>query len=193
MISQKLNEYCYVMTEFSLLKYKMNSKEFKHKILPLSNRIYPMAMRLLADEDDAMDAVQEIMIKCWNNRKKIKNHLNQKGYVSLLAKNHCLDKIRNLKVEQANQAYYNLIAETYVDKAQIEQYELFGLVEKVISKLPKQQKEIIQMRDIDGFEFDEIVDITELKIEHIRVILSRARKYVRQELNKIYSYEQRRN
>ena len=171
----------------------MNSKEFKQKILPLSNRIFPMAARMLADEEEGMDAVQEIMMKCWNHRKKISNHPNYKGYVFLLAKNHCLDRIRNKKVEQANQAYYKLIAETFVDHAQIEQQELFKIIEQVIGKLPDQQKEIIQMRDVDGFDFDEIVAITNLKIEHIRVLLSRARKYVRLELKNIYSYEPRRN
>jgi RNA polymerase sigma-70 factor, ECF subfamily len=171
----------------------MNSKEFKQKILPLSNRIYPMAARMLADEEEAMDAVQDIMIKCWNHRSKISNHPNYKGYVFLMAKNYCLDRIRNKKVEQANQAYYKLIAETFVNNTQIEQHELSNMIERVIDKLPDQQKEIIQMRDVDGFEFDEIIAITNLKIEHIRVLLSRARKYVRFELKKIYSYEPRRN
>jgi len=46
------------------------------------------------------------------------------------------------------------------------------------------------MRDLYGFEFDEIAVITSLKSEHIRVLLSRARKYVSVELEKIYSYEQ---
>ena len=44
--------------------------------------------------------------------------------------------------------------------------------------------------DIDGLEFEEIAAIVGLKIEHVRVLLSRARKIIREKLTKIYSYEQ---
>jgi RNA polymerase sigma-70 factor (ECF subfamily) len=45
------------------------------------------------------------------------------------------------------------------------------------------------MRDLDGYEFFEIAAATQLKIEHVRVLLSRARKQVSIKLGKIYSYE----
>ena len=45
------------------------------------------------------------------------------------------------------------------------------------------------LRDLDGLEYDEIAEITKLNVEHIRVLLSRARKQVSAKLKKIYSYE----
>ncbi len=170
----------------------MNSKAFKNQILPLTQRIFPMATRMLQDEEEARDAVQEIMIKLWNNRKQLGKHSNLAGYVFLTARNHCLDCLRKRNTVEANQAYQQLIADVYENQDINDFKELSKIVLQIIESLPENQKEVMQLRDLDGFEFEEIAEITNLKIEHIRVLLSRARKYVRIELEKIYSYEPRR-
>ncbi len=171
----------------------MNSKAFKHKVLPLSVRVFPMAARMLQDEEEAHDAVQEIMIKLWNHRQQLAKHPNIAGFVFLTARNYCLDQIRKRNIAKANQAYQELIADVYADQGLYDFKELSKIVEQIINTLPENQKQVILMRDIDGLEFEEIVAVTAFKIEHIRVLLSRARKHVRIELEKIYSYEPRRN
>ncbi len=170
----------------------MNSKAFKNRILPLSQRIFPMAARMLTDEEEARDAVQEIMIKLWNKRKELGNHPNIPGFVFLLARNYCLDQLRKRNIAEANKAYQELIADVYEDQGINDFKELSKIVLQIIETLPENQKEVMQLRDLDGFEFEEIAAITKLKIEHIRVLLSRARIQVRIELEKIYSYEPRR-
>ena len=68
-------------------KYKMKTKDFEDKVLSLSDRIYPMVVRMLGNNGSAEDAVQEIMIKLWDRRKKIGNHPNIHGFVFLTARN----------------------------------------------------------------------------------------------------------
>jgi len=171
----------------------MNSKVFKNQILPLSQRIFPMAARMLQDTEEAQDAVQEIMIKLWNHRKQLEKHPNLPGFVFLTARNYCLDQLRKKNIAEANLAYQELIADVYEDQGINDFKELSKIVLQIIETLPENQKEVIQLRDFDGLEFEEIIEVTKLKIEHIRVLLSRARKYVRIELEKIYSYEPGRN
>ena len=62
-------------------------------------------------------------------------------------------------------------------------------VHEIIDKLPEQQKIIIQMRDIENCDYDEIAEVTQLSLNNIRVNLSRARKKVRDTLLKIQNYE----
>lgn len=71
----------------------------------------------------------------------------------------------------------------------LELSELTTLIKEILKELPDQQGEIMIMRDIDGLEFQEIAAITKLKIEHVRVLVSRARKHVGSKLKDIYSYE----
>ena len=54
--------------------------------------------------------------------------------------------------------------------------------------LPEKQKMIMQLRDIEQFEFVEISQMLEINETAIRVALSRARKVVREQLIKQYNY-----
>jgi RNA polymerase sigma-70 factor, ECF subfamily len=75
-----------------------------------------------------------------------------------------------------------------MDKSQ-EQQEMLMIVQQVIDTLTENQREVIQLRDIDGMEFEEIAEITAMDVPYIRVLLSRARKTVKEKLEKIYAYE----
>lgn len=160
----------------------MNSKEFKDNILPLADKIFPMVLRFLGNDAEAQDAVQEIIIKLWMKKNKLDHHPNLMGFVFLTARNFCLDLLRQKQKEILVRTNKDLIADFYIDEDRNELENLLILIRKSIDKLPENQKEIILLRDIDGFTFEEIVAITNLKIEHIRVLLSRARKQVRLQL-----------
>ena len=147
-----------------------------------------MAARMLGNEEDAQDAVQEIMIKLWKCKKQLKKHPNLNGFVFLTARNHCLDRLRKKNTEQPYSGYQEKIPQEYQDH--LEYTEVFSFVQEIIKQLPDNQKMVMVLYDIDGLEFEEIAAIVGLKIEHVRVLLSRARKMVREKLTKIYSYEQ---
>lgn len=167
----------------------MNKLEFKTKVFSLSERLYPLLYRLLGNRVKVEDALQEIMLKLWLKRKHIENHPNIKGFVFLTARNYCIDILRknNPELEDSTLYFNYLTSET--GHQHLELKELNDLILKIIEKLPQQQAEILVLKDLDGFEFDEISSLTKLKIEHVRVLLSRARKQVRLELKDIYSYE----
>ena len=167
----------------------MSTKEFKDKVLSLSGRIFPMVGRMLENHENAEDAVQEIMIKLWDRRKQIEKHPNITGFVLLTARNYCIDllKKKTPKMDSSDLQLKVLISEA-ID-SQIEWQELIGIVESLLEELPEQQREVMMLRDIDGFEFAEIAAATNLKVEHVRVLLSRARKQVSVKLKNIYSYE----
>lgn len=169
----------------------MNAIEFKNKILPLSDRMYPMVARLLGNDENTRDAVQVIMMKLWDKRKLLSKHPNVSGFVFLTARNYCMDVLRKNKPEIQDSELCIQFAETGLTVAdELEYKELKRLIVEILDKLPKQQKEVMVMREIDGLEYNEISEITDLKIDHIRVLLSRARKTVSVELKRIYSYEQ---
>ena len=63
-----------------------------------------------------------------------------------------------------------------------------SIVHELITKLPEQQQLIIQMRDIEQYEYEEISEILEIKPTAVRVALSRARKTVREQLIKQHNY-----
>ena len=154
----------------------MNKNDFKVTIFSLSERLFPLVVRLLGDKTKAEDAIQEIMIKLWEKRNQLENHPNIKGFVFLTARNYCLDILRKKRIlVNDGEIYLNLLSDTN-EHSELEIQELNEIIKEILKKLPNQQREIFIMRDLDGYEFTEIATIMELKITNVRVLLSRARK-----------------
>jgi RNA polymerase sigma-70 factor (ECF subfamily) len=70
----------------------------------------------------------------------------------------------------------------------VEDNDSLNWVEKIINQLPEQQRVIIQMRDIEQYEFDEIAKILGMNETAIRVALSRARRTIRESMTKTHDY-----
>ena len=168
----------------------MNKQDFKLNVFSLSERIYPMVSRILGGNLNTEDAIQDIMIKLWEKRKKIENHPNIKGLVFLTARNYCIDLLRKrpLLVDDSS-SYLKAVKSSSTENSDLEWQELNKIIDEILKKLPEQQKEVFMMRDIDGYEFTEIAATLEIKIEHVRVLASRARKFIGNELEKTYHYE----
>lgn len=170
----------------------MTTEEFKNKVIPYSVKLYPMIFRILKNEEETRDTLQELMLKLWNKRTELDQCTNLSAYIITIAKNYSFDLLKKKRplVIGENDEYKILnIAENGIDPEKQEKYEH---VHKTIEKLPEKLRTVIQMRDIDGFSFEEIKEMTGFEITHIRVILSRARLKVKQEVEKIYDYDETR-
>lgn len=166
----------------------MTEQEFKDKVLPLSKSVFPMARRMLGDNDSARDAVQHSMMKLWEKRKQLQKCTNLKAFVFTVVRNVCIDEIKRKKPVTFDQTPLHL-ANTHVFNDRHENDELINIVKQAINELPANQREVISMRDIDCLEFEEIAEVTETDIAYVRVLLSRARKAVKEKIEKIYAYE----
>jgi len=71
--------------------------------------------------------------------------------------------------------------------------ELAEKIKEIIKSLPEQMKTIMQLRDIEGYDYEEIAEILGMNENALRVNLSRARKKVREILIKQKLYEFQRN
>jgi len=166
----------------------MTAEEFKNKVIPYSGKLYPMLFRILKNEEETRDALQDLMLKLWNKRDELQQCTNLSAYVITIAKNHSFDllkKQRPVAVDESDLKLFRLEAA----EPDAEKRERLELVHKTIENMPEKYREIIRYRDIDGFSFDEIKEMTGLEVPNIRVILSRARLKVKEEIEKIYSYE----
>jgi RNA polymerase sigma-70 factor (ECF subfamily) len=167
----------------------MNKTEFKLKVFSLSEHLFPMVSRMLGNKANTEDAIQEIMMKLWVKRKQIEQHPNISGFVFLTARNYCIDLMRKKRLEIDDSSLQLELLKAENGQEQLEWKELNTIIKKIVKNLPEQQREVIMMRDLDGYEFIEIAAATQLKIEHVRVLLSRARKQVSIKLRKTYRYE----
>ncbi|PWI30161.1 RNA polymerase subunit sigma-70 [Flavobacteriaceae bacterium LYZ1037] len=166
----------------------MTQAEFLNIVMPFKDKVFRLAKRLLVSKEEAEDATQEILLKLWNNKTKIEDYKNVEAFSMTMTKNFCLDKLKskhaqNLKIVHSNYQDNN----TSLQK-QIELNDSVNWVAKIIENLPEQQKMVIQLRDIEQYDLDEIAKMLDMNNTAVRVALSRARKSIREQLTNTHSY-----
>ena len=171
----------------------MDLHEFKIQVFPLKNKLFRLANWLLGDTEDAQDIVQETFIKLWNRREKLDEYRSVEALAVATTRNLCLDKLKakrypTEKLENLKSDIPEPGTEMRTDLT-----ELTEKIKEVIRSLPEQMKTIMQLRDIEGYDFEEIAEIMKMNENAIRVSLSRARKKVREIMINRKLYEFQRN
>jgi RNA polymerase sigma-70 factor (ECF subfamily) len=168
----------------------MNPEDFKKQVLPLKNKLFRFANRMLENREEAEDMVQEVFIKLWNLRGKLDEYRSVEALAMVTTKNLCLDKLkkRKIRTESIENMQFEIGATQQEQKTDLT--DIIHKIHMIIQTLPEQQRQIIQLRDIEGFDFEEIAEMLEMTENAIRVNLSRARKKIRESLtvSKIYEY-----
>lgn len=168
----------------------MNAADFKQQFLPCHPKLYRAAFRLMGNAQDAEDMVQEAYLKLWNKRDELTNVLNTEAYCITLVKNLCYDALRRCQPEEDERPPEELSLPTDTNIArEVEQRDEVNQVRRLIGQLPEQQKRVILLRDVNDCSYEEIERTTGLNAINIRVLLSRARKKIREQFNEIMNYE----
>ncbi len=164
----------------------MDKEKFIQTIVPLREKLSIYATRYLADREDIEDAVQETFIRLWNVRDKLSFYLSKEALAKTVLKNICLDKLREHKHTLSPLDTIRELQDNEEDPYQsLETRNKVELVKLIISKLPSLQQMVIRMKDLEGYETDEIAEIMDCKETAVMVTLSRARKRVREEYIRI--------
>lgn len=163
----------------------MSQERFKAEILPIRQKLFHIAQHILVEEEEAEDAVQEVLLKLWHNRDSLTNYDNAAAFATTVTKNHCLDRLKAKKWTESLDDSYNTRAATDNPHWELERKNTEEILKKIINQLPTLQQAIIRMKDIEEYEVEEIAEITGTKPEAIRTNLSRARKKVRDEYIKL--------
>lgn len=171
----------------------MDAESFKNRFLPFHQKLYRVAYRLLENEADAEDLVQEAYLKLWNKRGGLVIINNPEAFCVTLVKNMCLDMLRSGKYSM-NRQTLELTGEyeaTHADDSEIK--DDAQQLKAIIAELPELQKKIVVLRDLQEYSYEDIERLTGLHSVNIRVLLSRARKKIREKYTKLNNYENRGN
>ena len=159
----------------------MNATEFKQLLLPLNARLYKVAFLLLGNEDDAKDVVQDAYLKLWNQREKLNNLDNPQAFCTTVVRNMFIDRHRAASLAVVDKPPEELpIAGDDNASRHIEQQQTAQLLNHCLARLPAQQQQVVRMRDLAGCSMQEIEKATGLTTVNARVVLSRARKSLRE-------------
>ena len=166
----------------------MKQSEFLKKVMPFKDKVFRVAKRILVSTEEAEDATQELLFKLWRNKEKLKDYKSIEAFAMTMTKNYCFDRLKSKQASNLSLVHSNYKENgTSLDR-RMELNDSVSKVHELIKNLPAQQKLIIQLRDIEEYEFGEIAEILHMNPTAIRVTLSRARKTIREQLTKQHNY-----
>jgi RNA polymerase sigma factor (sigma-70 family) len=167
----------------------MTLKEFTYQLVGLKDKLFRFSTKIIGDEELAEDVVQDVVIKMWNKREERDQYNNLESYCMRMTKNLSIDKTRsknyqNVSLEKAPE----LIQDSYNPYQQTAQNDTLNHVSQLIAKLPDKQRMVMQLRDVEGMDYNEIAEVLEIPLNQVKVNLFRARKKIRTQLLNIESY-----
>ncbi len=146
-------------------------------ILPFKDKIYRYALRLVGDEMDAEDILQELYIRIWKRKDVYESLENKEAWCMTVTRNLAIDSIRNSKKRQ----YTELSGATGISDKERNPFEQLAhddtqaMLGEWLSKLPENQREALHLREIEGMTYKEIAEITKMSLEQVKSNIFRGR------------------
>ncbi|MBT8190366.1 MAG: sigma-70 family RNA polymerase sigma factor [Saprospiraceae bacterium] len=154
----------------------MQVQEFNHIIQGIKDKMYRLALRIVKDPEDARDVIQDAMIKIWTKRALLADVDNKEAYMMTMTRNVAIDKYRSRKIETTDiDNHFNIESKSAGPERQYVAKEAYNRVRKMIEALPENHRTVIHLRDIEGYTYKEISEMTGFTIGKVKVYLHRAR------------------
>lgn len=168
----------------------MDLETFENRVLPSKNKLFRFALRFLESEEEAKDIVQEVFIRVWNGRDQMNQVQNWEAWCMRITRNLSLDRLRLMKTRTTRslEESHNVRHTGMTPHESTEMGESMNKIAQMTSALPEKQRQVIHLRDVEGYSYQEICDILELDMNQVKVNLFRARNAVREKLTKIDAY-----
>jgi len=168
----------------------MTREGFNNIIHNQYRKLYILAFRILKNQQEAEDVVQEVFMKMWMMKEKLDRYDDHGALAVTITKNRCLDMLRKWKhIDKENDGSEILNRELSPSPYdQLVNSETAEILNGIIDGLPEAYRNIIQLREIKGLSYEEIARQKNININTLRVTLSRARQIIKEKYLK-YTYE----
>ena len=160
----------------------MNQEPLLSAFTRLRDNLLSMSRHILQNEDDASDAIQEAFCRLWPIRNKIKSEKEAAALTVTTTRNICIDQIR----KKARFPELDIETNNECDEDNSEKETVKLLIEK---RLTENQRKILELRDYQGLEIEDIANRLNMQPATIRMNLSRARKTIREQYKKLNAYD----
>jgi RNA polymerase sigma-70 factor (ECF subfamily) len=148
-------------------------------------RLYEFSRSFLKVEQGIDDILQEVFIRIWQNRRKIKDPASFNSYIFTITRNLLLNELRRrLNHQSLKEEIRNLsIAKEYENADQTQFRDLKTRVEELVAALPERQKEVFVLSRSEGLSHKEIASRLQITTKTVEYHISLALKFLKTNLN----------
>jgi len=175
-----------------------DQRAFAEMVLQSQKKVFNIAYRMLGNSEEAKDLAQDVFVSVFNSIKHLREEIKFDSWLTQITLNHCRNRWKYLKRRQ----YFNSDSlddpveaedgdvpraiydpsdnpETLYEKKMIQE-----LVQRGLQKLKEDQRELLVLRDLQGFSYEEMCKLLGLPEGTIKSKLHRARMDLKQVLER---------
>ena len=173
---------------------KGDPEEFSRLVGTYSGKIYRLAIKMLNQQQDAEDVLQETFVKAYRGLKSFDGRSKLSTWLFRIATNEALMIIRRkhpevisidepVETEEGEQEPIQIIDWCCLPENELLSEETKGILDAAVQKLPERLKVVFLLRDIDDLSTHETAEVLGLSDTAVKTRLSRARLRLREELS----------
>lgn len=173
--------------ERELVRLAQNGTEaaFEELVRRHQHRVFALVGGILRHREDVEDVVQQVFLKAYVSIRKFDLRAAFSTWLYKISVNECWDYLRKKKVRPL--VYEADLSEEQVSRLDgiasadrppagpLDKAEAKELVDWMLDKLPDQDRELLVLKEIEGFSVQELAEILDLNVNTVKVRLFRAR------------------
>ena len=171
---------------------------FDKLVLKYKNRVFNLCYRMLGNYEDANDSAQDTFVKVFRSLNKFRMESTFSTWLYRIAVNTCKNKFASAEYkykekmvriddpEESDEGSHKMEIrdESLSPGSELEKKEKEALIQKAIATLPKEQKTVVVLRDINGMSYEEVAKVTGYNLGTVKSKLARARQSLREKLRR---------
>lgn len=160
------------ISKYLVKKAKHGNKDAFTELININREaLYNAAYVITQNEQDAMDAIGEAILSCWENISKLKNDKYFKTWLTRIVINKCYDILKGRQ-------HYTFGEE--IDKGYTQDNSTRLEVEEHLNKLEDKEKIILTLFYFDDYSVSDIAQILNISAGAVKTRLSRSRKHFKE-------------
>jgi RNA polymerase sigma factor (sigma-70 family) len=147
----------------------MTADDYNRCVDTHSDGIYRFALKHLRDTDTAKDVVQESFARLWVKLDEV-DAAKAKSYLFTTAHHAMVDTVRKGQRSTRMEEHHDDLRSTSQGHP-----DLKAIIDAGLATLPGIQRSVVLLRDLEGYAYEEIAEITGLNLPQVKVYIYRGR------------------
>lgn len=140
------------------------------------------AYQFLHEKEGAEEVVQDMFFHLWEKRESLDIKSSIKSYVFQAVRNRCLTLLKHLAVREEYKKHNKNTIEYQEQQTYDFENELATMIEVAVNELPEERQKVFRLNRYEGLKYQEIADHLGISVKTVEGQMSKALKFLRQEL-----------
>lgn len=147
----------------------MTLADYNHAVDAHADGIYRFAVKHLRDQDLAKDVVQESFARLWTKIDQVEA-ATAKSYLFTTAHHVMVDEVRKGSRSTRMEEHHDNLRSVNQDTPDLKE-----VLDAALATLPAIQRSVVLLRDLEGYTYEEIAELTDLNLPQVKVYIYRGR------------------